>query len=187
MKMYSNTLNSYKIGGECFHIEDTRLTDHISYKDKKSLLNLPLNWLSKLLLKNGIRYVENDDIVIIDNTDNLPEEIVQYIQPVYTKYYPDIEHYSSFIGLEGELRHQSSLENYIKFLKKDRERSVLRGYLEGNCFLFNGITLKNLYNLMFYSTLKQEEVLRYLDITEFDYSVNIDKINKEVEKILAKH
>ena len=187
MKMYSNILNSYSTGSDYFNIEDTHSVNHISYKDKKLLLNLPLNWLSKVFSKNGISYIGNDDIVIIDNTDNLPKEIVQYIQPVYVKYYPPIERYSSFIGLTGELEHQSSLENYIKFLKKNRDQYVSCGYLDGNCFLFNGITLRNLYNLMFHSLLKQEEILRYLDATEFDYSVNIDKINEEVEKILAKH
>lgn len=186
--MYLNTLNNYSAGCDFFNIEDTHSINHMSYNDRKSLLNLPLNWLSKLLNKNGIDYTsKNEDIVIIDNMDNLPEEIVKCIQPVYTQYYPHIERYNSFIGLTGELEHQISLENYIKFLKKNRDQYVSYGYLDGNCFLFNGITLKNLYNLMFYSTLKQEEVLRYLDATEFDYSVNIDKINEEVEKILAKH
>ena len=186
--MYLNTLNNYSIGCDFFALEDTHSINHISYKDKKSLLNLPLNWLSKLLNKNGIDYTpKSDDIVIIDNTDNLPEEIVQYIQPVYTKYYPYIERYGSFIGLEGESEYQSSLEHYIKFLKNNRNHFISCGYLEGNCFLFKGITLKNLYNLMFHSTLKQEEILRYLDATEFDYSIDTNKINEEVEKILAKH
>jgi hypothetical protein len=40
---------------------------------------------------------------------------------------------------------------------------------------------------MFHSKLKQEEILRYLDATEFDYSIDTNKINEEVEKILAKH
>lgn len=31
------------------------------------------------------------------------------------------------------------------------------------------------------------EILRYLDTTEYDYSVDTNKINEEVEKILTKH
>lgn len=186
--MYLNTLNNYSIGCDFFALEDTHSVNHMSYKDKEFLLNLPLNWLSKLLLKNGIDYTsKNEDIIIIDSTDNLPEEIIQCIQPVYTKYYSHIERYAPFISLKGKSEHQSSLENYIKFLKNNRDHFISCGYLEGNCFLFKGITLKNFYNLMFHSKLKQKEILRYLDATEYDYSIDTNKINKEVEKILAKH
>lgn len=186
--MYLNTLNNYSAGCDFFNLEDTHSINHISYNDRKSLLNLPLNWLSKLLNKNGIDYTsKNEDIVIIDDMDNLPEEIVKCIQPVYTKYYLHIDRYAYFIGLEGKSEYQSSLEHYIKFLKNNRDHFISCGYLEGNCFLFKGITLKSLYNLMFHSTLKQEEILRYLDATEFDYSIDTNKIKEEVEKILAKH
>lgn len=183
--MYLNTLNNYNSSIE---ISDFLEDVHIPNKNRELLLNLPLNWVSKLFNKNGIDYTnKNNDIVIIDNIDNLPKEIVQYVHPFYTKYYPNIERYANFIYSEGETKYQHSLESYITFLKNDRASFILYGYLEENCFLFNGIKLSDFYNLMFYSTLKQEEILRYLDTTEYDYSVDTNKINKEVEKILAKH
>lgn len=187
--MYANILNSYSINCcDHFNIEDTHSVNHISYKDRKSLLNLPLNWLSKLLLKNGINYLhEGDDIVIIDNMDNLPEEITKHIQPFYTNYYPYLGKCSGFICSTGIKEYEGTFNFFVEHLKKEESKYVAYTDLDGNCFLFNGIKLKNFYNLMFHSKLKQEEILRYLDATEFDYSIDTNKINEEVEKILAKH
>lgn len=185
--MYLNTLNSYSIDYDFPTIEDTHSINHISYKDRKSLLNLPLNWLSKLLHKNGIEYLENDDIIIIDDMDNLPEEITKHIQPFYTIYYPALDKCNNFICSSGKKEYKGTFDSFVEYLKREKDRCVSYIHLNGNCFLFNGIKLRNFYNLMFHSTLKQEEILRYLVTIEFDYSIDTNKINKEVEKILAKH
>lgn len=187
--MYLNTLKSYSIDCDFLNkdIEDTHSINHISYKDRRSLLNLPLNWLSKLLLKNGINYLhESDDIVIIDNMDNLPEEITKHIQPFYTNYYPCLDKYGSFISSIGTTDYKGTFNLFVEYLKKE-SKYVSYAHVNGDCFLFNGIKLRNLYDLMFHSTLKQEEILRYLATIEYDYSIDTNKINEEVEKILAKH
>lgn len=185
--MYIDTLNNYSIGCDFFALEDTHSVNHISYKDKKSLLNLPLNWLSKLLNKNGIEYIEDDDIIIIDDMDNLPEEITKHIQPFYTIYYPTLDKCNNYIYSSGKKEYKGTFDSFIECLKREKNRYASYSYLNGNCFLFNGIKLRNLYNLMFHSTLTQEEILRYLDVIEYDYSIDTNKINEEVEKILAKH
>lgn len=185
--MYLNTLNNYSAGVNYFDIEDTHSINHISYRDRKSLLNLPLNWLSKLLNKNGIKYIEDDDIIIIDDMDNLPEEITKHIQPFYAIYYPALNKCNNFICSSGVKEYEGTFDSFVEYLKREKDRYVSYTHLNGNYFLFNGIKLRNFYNLMFHSTLKQKEILRYLDATEFDYSIDTNKIKEEVEKILAKH
>ena len=161
---------------------------------KRFLRSLPLKWLSQITSKYSINY---EDILII-NDCNLPDPIKQYIKSYYVKFYDYSDttrnRFSAVIypNIEKDSR-EGSLSNYLKELDKQNEDSFCVGsyvnYWNSDIWyhIFDGITLNDFYKIYFKSGLSKEVILRYLDDTEFIYSVDNQAIKEEVERILNKH
>ena len=88
---------------------------------------------------------------------------------------------------------EGSLSDYLKALDKQNENCFYVGshvnHWSGDIWyhIFDGITLSDFYKIYFKSGLSKEVILRYLEDTEFIYSVDDQAIKEKVEKILNKH
>lgn len=158
------------------------------------LRNLPLQWLSQITSK----YNEClEDILIIDDCD-LPDSIKQYVKSYYVKFYDYSDgtrnKFASVIhsNIVQDSR-EGSLSDYLKALDKQNENGFCVGswinYYSDDMWyhIFDGITLSDFYKIYFKSGLSKEVILRYLEDTEFIYSVDNQAIKEEVERILNKH
>ena len=158
------------------------------------LRNLPLQWLSQITSK----YNEClEDILIIDDCD-LPDSIKQYVKSYYVKFYDYSDgtrnKFASVIhsNIVQDSR-EGSLSDYLKALDKQNENGFCVGswinYYSDDMWyhIFDGITLSDFYKIYFKSGLSKEVILRYLEDTEFIYSVDNQTIKEEVERILNKH
>lgn len=158
------------------------------------LRSLPLKWLSQITSKYGDG---NEDILVI-NDWNLPDPIKQYIKSYYVKFYDYSDEtknkFSSVIypNIEKDSR-EYSLSDYLKALDKQNENGFCVGcyvsYYSSDTWyhIFDGITLSDFYKIYFKSGLPKEVILRYLEDTEFIYSVDNQMVKEEVERILNKH
>lgn len=161
---------------------------------KRFLRSLPLKWLSQITSKYG---EGNEDILVIDNC-NLPDPIKQCINSYYVKFYVYSDEtknkFASVIhpNIEKDSR-EYSLSDYLKVLDKQNENSFCVGSYVNHWshdiwyHIFDGITLSDFYKIYFKSGLSKEVILRYLEDTEFIYSVDDQVIKEEVERILNKH
>lgn len=167
---------------------------YIPLSVKRFLRNLPLKWLSQITSK----YSEClEDILIIDNC-NLPDSIKQCVKSYYVKFrtYSDKSknRFTAVIhpNIEKDSR-EGSLSDYLKALDKQHEDSFCVGswinYFNDDIWyhIFDGITLSDFYKIYFKSGLSKEVILRYLEDTEFVYSVDNQMIKEKVERILSKH
>ncbi len=161
---------------------------------KRFLQSLPLKWLSQITSKY---YGYLEDILIIDNC-NLPDSIKQYVKSYYVKFYDYSDEtknkFASVIhpNIEKDSR-EGSLSDYLKALDKQNQSSFCVGscvsYWNNDIWyhIFDGITLDDFYKIYFKSGLSKEVILRYLEDTEFIYSVDDQAIKDKVERILSKH
>lgn len=161
---------------------------------KRFLRSLPLKWLSQITSKYSVNY---EDILIIDDC-NLPDSIKQYVKSYYVMFYDYSDktknRFAAVIhpNIEKDSR-ESSLSDYLKALDKQNENSFCVGscvnYWNDDIWyhIFDGITLSDFYKIYFKSGLSKEVILRYLEDTEFIYSVDNQEIKEKVEKILNKH
>ena len=161
---------------------------------KRFLRGLPLKWLSQITSKYG-KHLE--DILIV-NDCNLPDFIKQFVKSYYVKFYVYLDEtrnkFASVIhpNIEKDSR-ESSLSDYLKSLDKQNENSFCIGswinYWDHDIWyhIFDGITLSDFYKIYFKSGLSKEVILRYLEDTEFIYSVDNQAIEEKVERILNKH
>lgn len=161
---------------------------------KRFLRSLPLKWLSQITSK----YSEClEDILIIED-HNLPDSIKQYVKSYYVKFYDYLDEtrnkFASVIYPDVEKNsRESSLSDYLKALDKQNENSFCVGSYVNHYsrdiwyHIFDGITLDDFYKIYFKSGLSKEIILRYLEDTEFIYSVDNQAIKEEVERILNKH
>lgn len=158
------------------------------------LRNLPLKWLSQVTSKYSTIH---GDILIV-NDCNLPDPIKQYIKSYYVKFYDYSDatrnKFSSAIhpNIEKDSR-EGSLSDYLKALDKQNVNSFCVGsyinyWIDDIWYhIFDGITLDDFYKIYFKSGLSKEVILRYLEDTEFIYSVDNQMIKEKVERILNKH
>lgn len=161
---------------------------------KRFLRSLPIKWLSQITSK----YSVNIDDILIVNDCNLPDPIKQYVKSYYVKFYSYLDEtknrFSSVIhpNIEKDSR-EGSLSDYLKALDKQNENSFCVGsyvnywYHDIWYHIFDGIKLSDFYKIYFKSGLSKEAILRYLEDTEFIYSVDNQIIKEEVERILNKH
>jgi hypothetical protein len=161
---------------------------------KRFLRSLPLKWLSQITSKYG----EHLEDILIINDCNLPDPIKQCINSYYVKFYAYSDatrnKFASVIhpNIEKNSR-EYSLSDYLKALDKQNENSFCVGsyvnYWNDDIWfhIFDGITLSDFYKIYFKSGLSKEVILRYLEDTEFIYSVDDQMIKEEVERILNKH
>lgn len=157
---------------------------------KRFLRSLPLKWLSQVTSK----YSENsEDILVIDHCD-LPDSIKQYIKSYYVRFYVYSDKFDCLIysNIKKDSK-KCSLSDYLKSLNKQNEnRFYIGSYLnywndDTWYHIFDGITLNDFYEIYFKSGLSKEVILRYLEDTEFIYSIDNQVIKEEVERILNKH
>lgn len=161
---------------------------------KRFLRSLPLKWLSQITSK----YSEHLEDILIINDCNLPDPIKQCINSYYVKFYVYSDEtknkFASVIhpNIEKNSR-EYSLSDYLKALDKQNENSFCVGSYVNHWshdiwfHIFDGITLDDFYKIYFKSGLSKEVILRYLEDTEFIYSVDDQVIKEEVERILNKH
>lgn len=161
---------------------------------RRFLRSLPLKWLSQITSK----YDEySGDILIIDDC-NLPDPIKQYVKSYYVKFHEYLDESKNrftpviYPNIERDSR-EGSLSDYLKALDKQNENSFYVGSYVNHWHndiwyhIFDGITLSDFYKIYFKSGLSKEVILRYLEDTEFIYSVDNQIIKEEVERILNKH
>ena len=161
---------------------------------KRFLRGLPLIWLSLITSK----YSEClEDILIVDNY-NLPDPIKQHIKSYYVKFREYLDESKNrfapviYPNIERDSR-EGSLSDYLKALDKQDENSFCVGSYANHWnddvwyHIFDGIKLSDFYKIYFKSGLSKEVILRYLEDTEFIYSVDNQAIEEEVERILDKH
>lgn len=158
------------------------------------LQSLPLRWLSQITSK----YNECLEDILIINDRNLPDSIKQCVKSYHVKFYDYSDEtrnkFASVIhsNIVQDSR-EGSLSDYLKALDKQNENGFCVGswinYYSNDMWyhIFDGITLSDFYKIYFKSGLSKEVILRYLEDTEFIYSVDNQAIKEEVEKILNKH
>jgi hypothetical protein len=201
-----NCICSTKVKSVLYNLPDDNYTredlyafeeDRYSYvllSVKRFLRSLPLKWLSQITSKYNENY---EDILIIEN-NNLPDSIKQYVKSYYVKFYNYSDKtknkFASVIhsNIEKDSR-EGSLSDYLKALDKQNQNSFYVGscatyYCDDIWYhIFDGITLSDFYKIYFKSGLSKEVILRYLEDTEFIYSVDNQVVKEEVERILSKH
>ncbi len=178
---------------DLYAFEEDRYS-YVPLSVKRFLRSLPLKWLSQITSKYG-EYLE--DILIIDDC-NLPDYIKQYIKPYYVKFHDYSDEARNKFGsvIHPSIKKDSregSLSDYLKALNKQNQNSFCIGFYVTHWdddiwyHIFDGITLSDFYKIYFKSGLSKEVILRYLEDTEFIYSVDNQAIKEEVERILNKH
>ena len=169
--------------------------NYVPLSVRRFLRSLPLKWLSQITSK----YSENSEDILIVNDCNLPDTIKQYVKSYYVKFYryhsdETKNKFSTVIhpNIKKDGR-EGSLSDYLKALDKQNENSFCVGsyvsYWDTDIWyhIFDGITLRDFYKIYFKSGLSKEVILRYLEDTEFIYSIDNQAIEKQVEEILSKH
>ena len=150
---------------------------------------MPFKWLSKV----SDRF-HGDDIIIIDEPDDLPQSIRKYVQKFYVKHY-NFAGFGLYISTKkycNAVNKNLDFEDFLKYLEstKNTFSRCENDYIDLNAsyvYLFDGIDIKNLYSLYFKSGLSKECIFRFLRNNEFVYSVDPQKIEKQVEEILSRH
>lgn len=158
------------------------------------LRSLPLKWLSQITSK----YSESYEDILVINDCNLPDSIKQYVKSYYVKFYEYSDEtrnkFSSVIhpNIKKDCR-EYSLSDYLEALDKQNENDFCVGsyinYWNTDVWyhIFDGIKLSDFYQIYFKSGLSKEVILRYLEDTEFIYSIDNQVVQEEVERILSKH
>lgn len=167
---------------------------YIPLSVRSFLRSLPLKWLSQITSKYNACL---EDILII-NDRNLPDSIKQCVKSYYVRFYAYSDETRNKFApvIHSNIVQDSregSLSDYLKALDKQNENSFCVGsyvnYYSDDMWyhIFDGITLSDFYKIYFKSGLSKEVILRYLEDTEFIYSVDDQVIKEEVERVLSKH
>ena len=180
---------------------DKQLVDQLlNYENKKvpyipwqiieMFRDMPFKWLSKV---SNLFSGNDRDVLIIEDIDEVPKTIREYVSKFYTKYYGTAGFgYNIYPKRCGVVNIEVGLEDFL--INKELSKEPFSRYNEVNwhigdqsAYLFDGITIENLYLLYFKSGLSKECIFRFLKSDEFAYSIDHQAIEKEVERILNKH
>lgn len=181
--------------------EDKQLINHLlDYENKKvnyipwqiieMFRDMPFKWLSKV---SNLFYGNDRDVLIIEDVNELPQTIQKYVFKFYAKYYGTAGFGPGIYPRQcGVVNIEAGLEDFLIYTELSKNQfsryNDVNWYVGDQCaYLFDGITIENFYLLYFKSGLSKECIFRFLRNNEFDYSVDHQKIEKQVEEILSKH
>lgn len=168
--------------------ENKKVT-YIPYQIEEMFKEMPFKWLSKV----SDRFYGDNDVIIIDEPDDLPQSIKKYVQKYYAKHFKHAG-FGKFISSKKKsiINENLGFKDFLNYfeLKDDnfsRYEDVSLDFSGDSVYLFDGIAIENFYLLYFKSGLSKEFIFRFLKNDEYAYSIDHQAIEKEVERILSKH
>lgn len=168
---------------------ENRKVEYIPWQIEKMFKEMPFKWLSKV----SDRFYGDNDVIIIDEPDDLPQSIRKYVQKYYAKHFKHAG-FGKFISSKKKsiINENLGFKDFLNYFELthdnfSRYEDLSIDFSVDSVYLFDGIAIENFYPLYFKSGLSKEFIFRFLKNDEYVYSIDHQAIEKQVEEILNKH